>query len=72
MDEKETTKLIKLYVVKKVGYDLPGYGWQPYGGHFDVSESIGQTLARAAPQIFSLSPPPKLEAVVPQEPSKED
>lgn len=71
MAKKKTTKLIKLYVVKRVGYGLPGHGWRPYGGHFDVSEAIGQTLALSSPTIFSLSPPPKLEPV-PQEPSKED
>ena len=61
---KKKAKRMNLYVVKQNGYDLPGHGWRPYGGSFDMAVDMARTLARSSPQIFSFEKP----AIIPVSP----
>ena len=57
------TQIVKIWVVKKNGTWLTGYGHRAFGECFEVSRGIGKVLIQASPAVFSRKKPAKDEEV---------
>lgn len=56
-------QVVKIWVLKKNGTWLPGYGHRAFGECFEVSRDIGKVLIQASPDVFSKKKPAKDEEV---------
>ncbi len=55
------TQIVKIWVIKRNGTDLPGYGHRAFGKCFEVSREIGKILIQASPDVFSKKKPVQIE-----------
>lgn len=61
--KRTTTETVELWVIKKNGVEVAGYGHREFGGYFDVPLDFAKVLLMAAPDRFSKENPNKQEQV---------